>query len=572
MGFDGPEKGAELGPAPASPPPLPPVSPPPLPPELGSGMVGTVPVPLGYALDRVGRLHPSTMLVAVVRAAKNLSWAIGILIVLRVAGRSGSTFELIVAAMGLLQVVGAAFRYFTLRYFIERTANPSLIVQSGLIFRQRRAIPIARIQNINLTRDLAHRLFGMTEVRIETAAGNDAEASLSALSVGDAERLRGELLAYQSGAKATEAGVRPVEAEPETVYAAGVWDLLVAGATRTRVGAVVGGVIGAIYFVSDLVGDDARGRALFSPARILGSLAENLISPEAAAVVAVVTALLVGLLALLAGWLLSIGTSLVQYWNFRLLRTPDGKLIRRFGLLTVNELAFPRQRLQKLTIDAPLLQRKLGLCQITARTAGSYEDKEAAGSSMLVPIARSGDLDGLCGEVLEGFRLSVQPWRRVSPKSIRRWTVRNTVMLSVVLLVPLGWWVSWWALAGVPALVPLGWWIAWGQYRAMRYSIAGGIVVFRSGLLTRKTRILPLSRIQLSTVSESPVQRYLRLANLKLFTAANPIAADAELPNLPVDVAVRIQDELLRPAGVRVAAEGGAGGTGQVRVGTRVCE
>lgn len=543
---------------PTAPPPLPGVRPP-LP---GVG--------LSYAGASTGgsSLHPATVLVGALRAVKNLSWAIVLLLVFRAAGRPGAVIELVVAALGGLQVFGSLLRYLTLRYRIEAYPSPTLVVESGLVFRQRRAIPVGRVQNINIKRDLVHRLLGVAELDVETAAGREAEASLSALSVHEATRLRELLLSLQqtSRAQAAVAGAGSESAaEGRIVYRATVRDLLLAGATRTRVGAVVGGVLGAFYFVADLIGEDGeRWSMLLLPTRKVTAALELVVADASAPLVAVLAALLVACLALLAGWLLSIATSLVRYWDFQLLETVDGRLLRRFGLVTVNELAFPRRRLQKLTIDAPLLQRKLGLCQLTAVTAASFQDRDSAGHSMLAPITRWTDVERLGRHVVEGFTLRDLSWRRVSPKARRRWTVRNTVGLTVLTVLPAAVWWSPMAWAAVPVVVVLGAWLAHAQYRTTKYAVERGLIVFRSGVMTRRVRVVPQDRVQLSVVRASPMQRVLGLADLQVFTAANPLAADARLPNLPADVAVRIQDALLRPAGISVAMhdkakKGGAG-------------
>ena len=513
---------------------------------------------VAYAPDHRRRLHLATVLVAVVLAARSLSWAIAIALLFRFSGRSGGFIEVAIAGVGSLQVAFAAVRYSTTRFAIEpatSTAGPALVIESGLIFKKRRAVPVARIQNINISRDIAHRLFGVAEIKIETAAGADAEANLSALSLADAEALKSELLAHQQPRAAVVAlpeGAEPLTSSPPlspaappntTVYAASVRDLLIAGATRTKIGAVIGGVLGAFYFLEDALGSALNRLLPGSPVKVVLQRIFNSNGSELLETILGGAALV--LLALLAGWLLSIGSSLVQHWKFTLERSPDGKLTRRFGLLTVHDLAFPRKRLQRLTITAPVIQRKLGLCRVEARTAGSYLDKESAGTAMLYPIARADVLEALCAHVVDGFSPSQADWQKVSPIAVRRWALRNTVVLSIFLGAAAAW-QSWWLLAGWPLLVLFAWFLARAEYRVTRYAIQGELVLFRDGVITRTTRVIPRRRVQVSRVTASPIQRYLGLANLKLSTAAELMGSDAEIPNLPRGVAEALQDRLAR--------------------------
>jgi len=89
-------------------------------------------------------------------------------------------------------VLSSAFRYFTLRYRIE---DAHFYVDQGLIFRTTRTIPVDRIQNIDLTQNVLHRIFKVAEVKVETASGTEAEAVLRVLSMEEVDTLRTAIFA-----------------------------------------------------------------------------------------------------------------------------------------------------------------------------------------------------------------------------------------------------------------------------------------------------------------------------------------------------------------------------------------
>ena len=86
-----------------------------------------------------------------------------------------------------LSFLHTAFRYFTLRYQIK---NGELTVMEGLIFKRVRTVPLERIQNIDSTQKVLHRLFNVAEVRVETASGKEPEAILRVLSLEKIAQLR----------------------------------------------------------------------------------------------------------------------------------------------------------------------------------------------------------------------------------------------------------------------------------------------------------------------------------------------------------------------------------------------
>ena len=89
----------------------------------------------------------------------------------------------------------AIVRFMTFRY---RLTDEHLLVDQGLIFRTHRSVPIDRIQNIDSVQNLFHRLFQVAEVRIETASGNEPEATMRVISLAEVDRLRSHLTRLSS--------------------------------------------------------------------------------------------------------------------------------------------------------------------------------------------------------------------------------------------------------------------------------------------------------------------------------------------------------------------------------------
>jgi len=61
--------------------------------------------------------------------------------------------------------IAALVRYFSFRLHYEGT---ELVIRSGIIFRNERHVPYARIQNLDATRNVVHRLFRVAQIRVET--------------------------------------------------------------------------------------------------------------------------------------------------------------------------------------------------------------------------------------------------------------------------------------------------------------------------------------------------------------------------------------------------------------------
>ncbi len=106
-------------------------------------------------------------------------------------GRWGLLGAAVVTAFGL------GWRILAWSRHTYRVESGVLRVDSGVLNRTTREIPLRRIQQVDLRRQLRHRVFGVVAVRIDTAGGGSgAEAVLDALSDAHALELRSALLTH----------------------------------------------------------------------------------------------------------------------------------------------------------------------------------------------------------------------------------------------------------------------------------------------------------------------------------------------------------------------------------------
>ena len=122
---------------------------------------------------------------------------------------------ILLAVPSLLLAIGQwlAFRY--------RLEDDDLVIDSGILSRRRRVIPVARLQNVDLVQGAMERIAGVAELRLETASGGgETEASLQVLSLPEARRLQEELLTRRATARAATRAVARERPPSETAAAA----------------------------------------------------------------------------------------------------------------------------------------------------------------------------------------------------------------------------------------------------------------------------------------------------------------------------------------------------------------
>jgi putative membrane protein len=264
-------------------------------------------------------LHVATIVVELMGWLRSMIPIIGVAVVLRVLGQDPDFIEIMIAILGGLRIAAGVLRYLTVQYWVE---SETLIIKTGLINVQRRTIPVSKIQNINLKRNVIHRLMGVAEVKIETASGAGAEGELSVVDLAEAERLRHELGGL---ARSTSSADQQMPTPSDVIYKASLARLLLMGATGNRLGTVIGSIM-ALFF---LFGGPQR---LADAAQ---SAARELKLDTAAEWIAVAFGMLV------LGWLVSMGWAVLTFFNFTVDRAGE-RLRRTYGLLTRHESYFPQ--------------------------------------------------------------------------------------------------------------------------------------------------------------------------------------------------------------------------------------
>ncbi|MBI4409013.1 MAG: PH domain-containing protein [Gemmatimonadetes bacterium] len=509
-----------------------------------------------------GRLHPLTIVFSSLRIAR------GLVLPALVGGASAGGGELdrvvvwVFAFLSIPAFLAAFARYFTFRYGLDQD---DLIIDSGVLSRRHRVIPLARIQNLEVRQSALQRIAGVAELRVETAGGVEAEAVLSVLRVPEAQALRSELLGRgkpratvpadaatqrpldaarsRLGAAATAAAMAhagAAAATPTPLVRLSTGELMVAGATANEAGLFAAAIAGGLQFVDEL--PIRLPEAVVDP----GALAQRL--PLTGALLAVVVVAGLAVVFLLLGWIFSIIGAMVGYHGFTLERAGD-ELRTRYGLLNRREAAAPLARLQAVRVEQTILRRAFGLCALKLETAGGGPAQgQHGGAELVVPLVRRAAVPGLLAVLLDGFDYDAVRLRPAHPRARRRAFLRYSVpvvgaALGLGLFVHAGWL----ALLG---LEPLAYLAADRYWRELGHARLGEHVLARVGLLERVTWIVPEKKVQTVHVRESPFQRRHGIVTVLVDTASGGRAGVARVIDIARADALALFDQLVARAAI----------------------
>jgi putative membrane protein len=478
------------------------------------------------------RLHPASFLFSMGAHLKSL--LVPGVAVLFTAGRSGRDWETWLMVLIVPYTIAAVVRSLSFRY---RFDADEMVVRKGWIFRSERHIPYARIQNIDAVQNVLHRLLRVAEVRVETASGGEAEATMTVLPQEALTEMRRFVFA---GRQAGVAEAEQVEPAPDLLLQMRPGEVLLSGFIESRGAVVMAGAAGLLweFGLIDRIFERATDRELGGRG-VLRQLARSVFGdgPSLALVGNAVAGFIVLLIVLRV---LSMAWAFIRLHGFTLRRAADDVRVE-YGLLTRVSGTIPLQRIQTLTIsDGPLhrLFRRTSLHVDTA--GGDGGEAKPTRREPIAPLVRRSDLERLTANLLPTVNLSDVHWQSSHPRAFRRAFVRTALVAAIGQVLLLGL-LRWWALAALPCL--LAWaWIYAGKYVAnLGWALVGDAVVFKSGWLRRRVTVARFSKIQAVSRRESPFDRRAGMATVKVDTAGAGDAEHAvEIPFLAADTATSL--------------------------------
>ncbi len=466
-------------------------------------------------------LHPSSLVFDLLSYFRQLLIPAGVALF---SAASGSLTGMVIAFVFLVPaVMRSVFQYFTLRYMID---GGELIIRKGFLFRSLRTIPINRIQNVDLVQNPLHRLLGVAEVRVETASGTETEARLRVLSIRQVVALRREIFREQDVTSPENAGISSHgenliteststhlrDVDGRTLVTIPMERLLRAGLASDR-GMLLIGVVVGLFWQLDLENQvDLRGLLRFIP-QFDGTVWNTFIW----------TAAILGVLLLLR--ILGVFWYLLRFYDYRLSRFGEDLRVS-CGLFTRVSATIPRNRIQFISIHRTFLMKWMGLAAVRIETAGSGGGQAENASSTVsrrwfVPVIPEQMLPELLSELRSGLTLDEHQlaWQPLATNALSR-MIRMSVVGSLILGVA-GYFAihAWGWIAGLVAMPLLAWWSR-KKSKAMRYCRTDDKIVYRNGVLHRKTSMTFFDKVQTARFEQSPFDRRWNQGRLVVDTAA----------------------------------------------------
>jgi putative membrane protein len=436
-------------------------------------------------------LHPAAMLIGAIKTIRRWVSALVFPGIAFLVSQGLSLWTMTLFLFGILVVaaLAALWGFLSWRATTYEVTGSAFRLRQGVFQKNERTIPLEHVQSVDTVQGIIQRVFGVVEVRIETAGGGASEpdASLSALDREAAEALRREI----EGSRRE----RSEEVEGPTILRRlSTRELLVAGATSGQIGIALSLLAVGSQFLDNFFSEE-----------FVRSLVETFAPNWLMVVLIVVPA------GALLAWLLAIAGTVLAYAGFTLSREGNFLYIKR-GLVERREATIPLARIQAVRISEGVLRQPFGLASLRVESAGYGED--AGVSTTLFPLLPRSEVEELLSVAAPEF--AVDPTLKSLPhRALRRYIVRSIIpALFVAAAAALLSFVIFQSALGLLALLlaPPAAAYGWLRYKDAAWAFEGDRLVVRYRNLGRKTAVAPRRRLQSRGMVRSPFQRRLWLA------------------------------------------------------------
>ncbi len=438
------------------------------------------------------RLHPAFMLMNLLSSLRDM--LVPLIFILLTAYRGGS-FEwwslLAISAIFLYTVISSFLRWLRFYYVVT---DQEIQIEYGLIVRKQRFIPFERIQAIQVTQGVIHRLFGLVKLQIETAGGSvEPEAQLSALTKKQGDELREWIRNREDEFEAETNGTERKAVEFESRLSTKA--LFIVASTSGGFG-VLFSFIAAVFSQIDQ----------FLPERFYENMFQALISSSIAFL-----SIVVFLIALIA-WMVSMLSTLIRFGGFTVKKQRDELIIER-GLLEKRQVTVPINKVQAVRIDEGLLRQPFQYAAISLEIAGD-SGQEQEQSTLIHPLIKRNEIYPFLKKVLPAFAEEV-PFQAVPKRALRRYLIRSTWFFALLVCAAFFFIPVKFAILSI-ALLFIGLLFGWSKHRDAGWFLTDQLAAVRFRRLKRTTVLTIKKRIQAIESHQSLLQLRKQLASFQI--------------------------------------------------------
>lgn len=374
-------------------------------------------------MSKPKRLHPAAVIFNITQTLKQSILGFLPIVIALISNGAASYLMIGIPIVIVLIILLSFLSWFRFTYQLE---EDQLRIERGILVRKKRTISKHRIQSIDLSQNIIHRIFGLTKVEIETAGSDSAtDAALSAVAMNAGKALH-DALKDKKAVNGTDTEGYTEEQELDVKQEAfltkrkiTIQALLITGSTSASFGILIG-IFGVIFSqIETLIPNHFYDEAT----RWLISLGMQII-------------IILAIIVLVFLWLLSILYTVIKDWNFTITRYEKELFITK-GLLEKKQSTLPLKRIQAIGIKESPIHQLLGLVKVYVEIASGDANNRQEMHTIIFPLLRKKEFKSFLAAFLPEYHYRTENLNRLSKKALPYYLLR-AIYLPLLAVITVG--------------------------------------------------------------------------------------------------------------------------------------
>ncbi len=301
------------------------------------------------------------------------SWPFLIVWIFKIDDINKLYLVLVTGGIVILTSIIAYLKYLNFTFFLDED-NEEFVIRSGILNKSRTAIPLNKIQQVNINQSLIQKIIGVHSLEVDTAGSSKKEVEIKAIPHTIATLLKEKLLEGGSDVSVTGSLTDEQPQHGKPFIHISLLSLFKTGITSNYVRSFALILAFAITIFQNI---EDYFRVTGSEEHILDDVSGDLI-------LSFISFIIIGIMVLTI--IVNLIRTIIKYFNFKITKQQNGLLLS-YGLLNTRNAIIKPERVQMLVVGRNYFQKKMDIQDIKVKQASdsNIADKEARKLAIEIP-------------------------------------------------------------------------------------------------------------------------------------------------------------------------------------------
>lgn len=292
-----------------------------------------------------------------------------------------SKLHILIGAGAILLFTGivAYLKYLNFIFYLDED-NEELIIKDGIINKSRLAIPLDKIQQVNINQSLLQRIIGVHALEVDTAGTGKQEVSIKAIPHELAISLKGRLLEGARTSAITETSDKTVETNSKAFIKISLLSLFKTGITSNYArtfALLLAFVITTFQHIDEFAEYSGYDLSV-----------DDYITAET--ILKFLSFIIVGVMGLIL--VINLSRTIIKFYGYSIVKQ-QGSLLLTYGLINTRNTILRPEKVQILRVTRNFFQKKLNIQDIRISQATNMEasSKEHKKTAIEIPGCNEGE-------------------------------------------------------------------------------------------------------------------------------------------------------------------------------------